>query len=348
MEQAAGRRQRRTAEVEAWREASRQLEERGRLAWALGEALGQVLDGSGSEVDGDRLRRLEAIVERAVSHAGERHGAARSPARGGRLVAQSVSPLRVPRDGQTLQTLLNPPLGERAWLVVWFAAALRPEPGLTLALGMAGDGRRQVLGLWPGMPEQVRSAEKLVEDLHGRGLGVQGPWLAVTGGERALDQALRGFGNGRVVVAHDQRRVCRDVLAHLPTAERDEARLAMARAWDAPDASTARQALEVLVDTWRESWPGAAARLARSVGATTAVLALGLRGTLAQRLENTAPAAYLLERCQRAGRNTPDAVAAELVRRQGGFRRFPEAERLGELRLALAVATRTQPAGAAS
>jgi hypothetical protein len=338
MEQAAGWGHKRTGEIEAWREASRRLQERGRLAWALGEALGQVLDGTSSEVDGDRVRRLEAIVERAVSHTGEQRGPARSPARGGRLVAQSVSPLRVPHDGQTL---LNPPLGERAWLVVWFAAALRPDPVLTLALGMDGDGRRQVLGLWSGTPEQVRCAEKLAEDLHGRGLGVQGPWLAVTGGERALDQALWGFGNGRVVVAHDQRRVCQEVLAHLPTAEREETRLALAHAWDAPDASAARQALEVLVDTWRESWPGAAARLARSVEATTMVLALGLRGTLAQRLETTAPAAYLLERCQRAGRNTPDAVAAELVRRQGGFRRFPEAERLGELRLALEVATRT-------
>jgi hypothetical protein len=345
MEQAAARGQKRTAEVEAWREASRQLQERGRLAWALGEALGQVLDGTGSEVDGDRVGRLEAIVERAVSHAGEQRGPARSPARGGRLVAQSISPLGVPHDRQTL---LNPPLGERAWVVVWFSAALRPEPGLTLALGMEGNGRRQVLGLWSGTPEQVRCAEKLAEDLHGRGLGVQGPWLAVTGGERALDQALRGFGNGRVVVAHDQRRVCSDVLAHLPTAERKEARLALARAWDAPDVSTARQALQVLVDGWRENWPGAAARLARSVGSTTAVLALGLRGALAQRLENTASAAYLLECCRQAGRNTPAAVAAELVRRQGGFRRFPEAERLGELRQALESATQALCAAGAT
>lgn len=343
MGQAAGRGQRRTARVEAWREASRQLQERGRLAWALGEALGQVLDGASSDADGDRIGRLETIVERAVSHEGERRGPAPSPARGGRSVAQAVSPLRVPRDGQTL---LNPPLGERAWLVVWFAAALRPDPGVTLALGMDGDGRRQVLGLWPGGPEQVRSAEKLAEDLRGRGLGVRGPWLAVTGGERTLDQALRGFGNGPVVVAHDQRRVCREVLAHLPAAEREQARLALARAWDAPDASTARQTLEALVGAWRGSWPGAAARLARSVGATTAVLALGLRGALAQRLENTASAAYLLERCRQGGRDTPAAVAAELVRRQGGFRRFPEAERLGELWQALETATRAQ--GAAS
>ena len=78
------------------------------------------------------------------------------------------------------------------------------------------------------------------------------------------------------------------------------------------------------------------------------MLALGLRGALAQRLENTAPTAYVLERCQRAGRNTPVAVAVELVRCQRGFRRLPEAHRLGELWLALEVAIRMQPAGAAS
>jgi len=66
MEQAAGRGQRRTTSVEAWREASRQLQERGRLAWALSEALGQVLDGAGWDQDGDCIRRLEAIVQRAV------------------------------------------------------------------------------------------------------------------------------------------------------------------------------------------------------------------------------------------------------------------------------------------
>ena len=322
--------------MEAWREASRQLQERGRLGWALGEALGQVLDGIGVEAEDDRVERLEAIVARAVRGGGVQQGSARAGGEGGRTVSPSVSPLRRLWDGQRL---LQPPLGERAWLVVWFAAALRPEPGLTLALGMDGAGRRQVLGLWPGVPEQVRCAEKLAEDLHERGLGVQAPWLAVTGGERALDQALRGVGSGRVVMAHDPRRVCREVLAHLPAKEQDAARRALMRAWEAPEAGGARAALEGLVAAWREIWPGAAARLARSVEATTAVRALGLRGALAQRLENTASATLLLERCRRAGRDTPAAVAAELVRRQGSFRRFPEAERLGEvLRQALAAA----------
>lgn len=335
MEQAAGRGRSRSTGVDAWREASRQLQERGRLAWALGEVLGQVLDGASSEADGDRIERLETIVARAVSHAGERRGRVPGPARGGRSVVRAVSPLGVPRDGQML---LNPPLGERAWSVVWFAAALRPEPGLTLALGMDSDGGRQVLGLWSGTAEQMRSAEKLTEDLHERGLGVRGPWLAVTGGERALDQALRGFWNGRVVVAHDQRRVCQEVLAHLPAGVRPEARRTLDRAWDAPDARVARQMLTALVGTWREICPGAAARLGRSVEATTAVLDLGLRGALAQRLETTAPAAYLLERCRQGGRNTPAAVVTELVRRQGGFRSFPEADRLGELLTALQAA----------
>jgi hypothetical protein len=241
-----------------------------------------------------------------------------------------------PRDGRLLE---RPPLEDRAWLVVWFGAALRPEPGLTLALGMDGDGRRQVLGLWPGMPEQVRSAEKLAEDLQGRGLGARGPWLAVTGGERALDQALRGSWDGQVVVAHCQRRVCREVLAHLPAGEQAGARLALVRAWDAPDAAAARQALAAQVEAWRASYPGAAARLARSVEATTVVLALGLRGALAQRLEGTAPADYLLERCRRAGHDGAAAVAAELARRQASFRRFSEAERLGELQQALQAAS---------
>ncbi len=149
----------------------------------------------------------------------------------------------------------------------------------------------------------------------------------MTGGERALDLALREQWPRLVLVAHSQEQVGEAVVAHLPAGMRASASDALRRAWEAPTAPVARGGLETLVASWQQEHPGAASRLAAEVEATTVPQALGVHGAVALRLRSTAPASYLLERCWVAarrvgaaphgGREWVAAIAAEALGRQG-------------------------------
>ena len=172
----------------------------------------------------------------------------------------------------------------------------------------------------------------------------------MTGGERALDLALREQWPRLVLVAHSQEQVGEAVVAHLPAGMRASASDALRRAWEAPTAPVARGGLETLVASWQQEHPGAASRLAAEVEATTVPQALGVHGAVALRLRSTAPASYLLERCWVAarrvgaaphgGREWVAAIAAEgpgpagrVPLTGGGERPDAAAGRLGRARV---------------
>lgn len=147
--------QRRTGDLRRWREAGRRLRERGRFAWALGWALEEALGDVGVGSAMDPFAVLAAIVDRVTGFTpGAGEEARDESPRGLRRPASATNarPVAPGPDESAWCTLQHTPLGEAIWLVVWFGAAVTPEPGLTLALGMREDGRRQILGLWTGSP----------------------------------------------------------------------------------------------------------------------------------------------------------------------------------------------------
>ena len=201
---------------------------------------------------------------------------------------------------------------------MWFASISAGSERATVALGLGADGAGE-----------HRCSQQVAGDLRGRGLGRGAVWLAVTEGERARDLALAQQWGERVVVAHCQERVLAAVVGHLPTRLRGKAAAELARVWECPEVGVARRELEALAEAWRQEHPGAAIRLLGECGASTATLALGLRGALAQRLRTAAPARYLLQQCLpaargRSGREWVAAVAMQARHRQEGFRRLPE------------------------
>lgn len=322
-----------------WLGAAAVLRQRAQVAWALGAALEAAWADERPE---DVVGTLEAIVARAVSGAMDEARGAKvpSPASARQRVAAAPADEAAAAWRQMRQT----DLAGVALAAVWFASVGAGSERATVALGLGADGGKRVLGVWGGGAGEHRCSQHLAEELRGRGLGRGASWLAVTEGERALDLALGQQWGERVVVAHCQKRVAAAVSGQLPAGLRDAAAQDLATAWESPDAASARQQLRALAESWRQQRPGAAARLLLECEATTATVALGLRGALAQRLCTATPARYLLEQCLplargRTGRDWVAAIALAARCRQQGFRRLPEHGAIGVLVRALAERT---------
>ena len=311
-----------------WGGAGRVLRERAEMALALGAGLESLADGveRSPEAMADRLQEM---VGRVAARGGTTREAKVAPGR----VAERLT--QVPRgagDGEpavSLRSVQSADLSRCPWPVVWFASGEGGGERATLALGVRGDGCKQVVGLWPGGCGEQRLGYKAAEDLWVRGLNRGTPWLAVTGAERALGVALSQRWGARLHLVHDQCAVLGAVLAHLPASAREAAGRALRSAWDTPEAAVAHAALEELAGSWDGTYPGAAARLRQEIEPTTTVQALGVHGPLGQRLRTTTSARYLLAQGLpagqgRTGRLWLGAVAGELLRRQAGFRRLPE------------------------
>lgn len=326
-----------------WLQTAEALRERGRLAWALGVAMERVLASAPATAVAD-VGVMEAIVAEAVGQlAGQQQ--VRRPVKGSGAAAVQAAGARAPEGADEATTvwqrLQGADLAERAIPVVWIASGGAGGERVSLALGVAADGCKQVLGLWRGALAEERCSQMVATDLRSRGLGRRTAFVAVGGGERALDLALGEQWPQRAVVAHCQDRVADAVMAHLPAAMREQAAQAIDAAWEIPDVAQARHALSELAAAWQVEHPGAAARLRVEIEATTVPQALGVYGPLAERLRSAAPARYLLERCLpagagRTGRDFVASVALAARRRQDGFRRLGEHEALPRLMSALA------------
>ena len=314
-----------------WRAAGRVLRERAEMTLALGRCLEQLPAGPGLTPEG-LAERLQSVIGEVLARGGPQEEAPAVPTlacgRGVVGAASAVAAQEEREPGAALRGLRADLFGHR-WPVVWFASAGTGGDRVTLALGVRIDGRKQVLGLWSGGSGEQRLGQTAAGDLWLRGMNRGKPWVAVTGAERALGAALIQQWGARLVLVHDQRAVADAVVAHLPAGAREAAVGVLRDAWATPEFAKARALLERQAESWKGSFPGAEARLRQEMDATTSVQALGVGGGLGERLRTATPAAYLLGQCLPAGRGRQGraylgAIAAELLRRQAGFRRLTE------------------------
>ena len=66
------------------------------------------------------------------------------------------------------------------------------EHCLIVALGIAADGQKHVLGLWDGSTENARVCQDLLANLQSRGLRTDRSLLVILDGSKALRKAVRG------------------------------------------------------------------------------------------------------------------------------------------------------------
>ena len=190
---------------------------------------------------------------------------------------------------QKLSECLSRSLAELDLWVVMVDGIAFLERMVLVALGIAADGQKHVLGLWEGTTENAAVARALLRDLVERGLPADRPLLFVIDGSAALRKALRESLGDLAVVQRCQVHKLRNVLEHLPEAMRPRIRKALHEAYQLENAKTAKRRLEQLARALEEQQPSAARSLREGLEETLTLQRLGIRGALWKTLRSTNP-----------------------------------------------------------
>ena len=158
-----------------------------------------------------------------------------------------------------------------------------------VAMGIATDGRKHVLGLREGATENGQLVGDLLASLQERGLALTTRTLFVIDGGKALRKAVRQAFGARAIVQRCVVHKLRNVLSYLPPKWHDEARRRLNAAWGMRTYQDAHEALSRVL-AWLESInESAAASLAEGFEETLTVHRLGVAGTLRRTLITTNP-----------------------------------------------------------
>lgn len=182
--------------------------------------------------------------------------------------------------------------------------------GLTIiaAIGIADDGRKQVLGLVEGGTENSDAVKRLFSDLIERGLHTDVPRLYVLDGAKALSKAVRDTFGGVAQIQRCQVHKKRNVMSHLPQSEQANIGLAISRAYLEFDYDKALRQLKAIADNLEGRYPDAAASMREGLEETLTVHRLKVPGLLRKTLANT------------NAMESANSVAASVVRRISKWR----------------------------
>jgi putative transposase len=264
----------------------------------------------------------------------------------------AVSRRFVAATAERLAELLGRRLDDRRWLLVFLDGFSFGEHLLVGALGVTDDGTKVPLGVVEGTTENAAVCTRLVSDLATRGLDAEHGILFVVDGGSALDKAIRSVFGGKAAIQRCRRHKERNVLEHLPEAERPLVQRQLRTAWALADADQATSALEALARGLARKRPGAAASLREGLAQTLAVNRLGVGGSLLQTVESTNPVESMIEivrdhatRVKRwsSGEMALRWAAAGMLAAGAQFRRVKGYKELPQLARALERATAEEP-----
>lgn len=343
--------------TESWRQGLGQLKEQSRLLWLVSEGVEAILT---AQADGGLPADATAVTAKVtewVQQSLTGPSALRFDLSGGVAVAPVVRPGGVSRmvrskpagtpgpvaPGRVLDTASS--LAAVSCPVLWIGSGEIVGGNWTTAvLGVESNGEKRVLAVRSGSVREPKVAAAVLGDLKQRGLVGQSRFLVVTGGSRALDEALLKTWGSVVVISHCRHRLLEEVAAHLPEAQRETVCAAVVEAWKVP--ATATETLKRLVEQLEKSAPGAAERLNRSIDPTLAVDRLGVPTLLQGRLVSLGTLNQAFKQAWAWKSRSHGGLAALLsgleiwlsrTRRLTGF------EHLGALSQALASVTATTP-----
>lgn len=162
-----------------------------------------------------------------------------------------------------------------------------------VALGVDGQGKKHVLGVWHGASENSTTATALLEDLVERGLDPSRSILVVMDGAKALRKAVSDVFGARALVQRCRVHKRRNVLEHLTPERQRQAAWRLKVAWAESDPDKARFELHKIVRWLEPISPGAARSLAEGLEETLTVTRLGLHEDLQKSFAST----NLIESC---------------------------------------------------
>ena len=160
---------------------------------------------------------------------------------------------------------------------------------LIVALGVAVDGAKTVLGLRQGASENAAAAAELLDDLAERGTDFPVPMLSVLDGSKALAKAVHKRAGKRALLQRCQWHKRRNVTGHLPEQYREAVDRKMANACGLSKYADAKKGLEKLHRELMALNPSAVRSLEEGMEETLTVHRLGLDELLRRRLATTNP-----------------------------------------------------------
>jgi transposase-like protein len=225
---------------------------------------------------------------------------------------------------------------------------------IVVAMGIAEDGTKRVLGLRQGATENAEVVVALLEDLRACGPDASQPTLFVLDGAKALHAAVtRTWGDDAVIQrCHVHKR--RNIKAHLPEKHHAELDRQLSAAYREEDHEKARASLETTTRWLARLNPDAAASLREGLEETLAVVRLGLTGPLRRALCTTNPIESALSVTRRVtarvsrwrnGDMRRRWCVAGLLRAESKFRRVKGHREMRSLLRALEVLVRGAPSG---
>jgi putative transposase len=150
---------------------------------------------------------------------------------------------------------------------------------LVVALGIATNGEKHVLGLWQGATENATVVQALLEDLVARGLKPDRRYLFVIDGAKALRAAIERVFGERVEVQRCQIHKRRNVKEHLPKSAQGDTDRLIRNAYAMAGYAEAKTELGKIFRQLERINPSAARSLEEGLEETLTVHRLGV-GTL--------------------------------------------------------------------
>lgn len=185
---------------------------------------------------------------------------------------------------------------------------------LVVAIGMDPSGRKLVLGLRQGATENAAVVGALLGELSERGVDFTAPRLYIVDGSKAIRTAIRNYAGDAAFVQRCQVHKIRNVIEHVPEADRHALKYRMRVAYGAGEASDARRLLYQLHDELLQSNPSAAASLAEGLDESLTVAELRLTPKLRDALSST--------NCIESGFSVVDRICQQVKRWQGSDHRL--------------------------
>jgi transposase-like protein len=194
----------------------------------------------------------------------------------------SVSRRFVARTRRQVEVFLSRPLEDLDLPVLMFDGVEMGRHLLIVALGIAWDGHKHVLGLVEGSTESSEVCRHLLRQLIARGLRVERRRLIVMDGSKGLAKAIRKTFGRWCVVQRCRVHKMRNVTDHLPKHLRPWFQAKIRKAWKIASAEEAKSKLFALARELETEHPGAAASLREGLDETLTVNWLGMSGALLQ------------------------------------------------------------------
>jgi len=188
-----------------------------------------------------------------------------------------------------LDALNGRSLSEWTFAAVYVDGVSFKDHTCVVALGVARDGRKRILGLREGATENAALVTDLLESLLERGLTLPSRALFVLDGAKALRAAVERVLGERALIQRCILHKLRNVLSYLPKRWHAETRRRLMAAWSMKTYAEAHRALHAALRWLDGISESAAASLREALEETLTVHRLGITGALRRTLLTTNP-----------------------------------------------------------